>query len=152
MEEVGVAGSSHHTPVEGTPEAGPQPDSFYHSSVEGSPFVKREPGSSNDSRYASTPLESPTPDSSFNGGAGDMSERDEMVTSFSAPFGENLYPPMMGQDVMSHEQYGMGMHMGMGDSFPAFWGQQHQQQIQAEGGVLVKREPRWEQNYRQGLN
>jgi hypothetical protein len=143
-EEVGVAGSSHHTPVASTPEAGPsQPDSFHHSGVEGSPFVKREHGSSNSSRYASTPLEeAQTPGSSFKGGAGHMSHRDEMMNSFGTSFGENLYPPMIG-----HEQYGMGMHMGMADSFPGFW--DPQQQVQAEGGVLVKREPRWEQTYRQ---
>ena len=145
-EEVGVAGSSHHTPVEGTPEAGTQPDSLHCSSVEGSPFVKREPGSSNGSRYASTPLESsPTPGSSFNEGAGEMSDMGDMLTSFT----ENGYEPMMGQGIMAHQQYGMGMHtsIGMGDSFHGFW--DPQQHVQAEGGVLVKREPRWEQTYRQ---
>lgn len=147
-EEVGVAGSSHHTPVEGTFEAGTQPDSLHRSSVEGSLFVKTEPGSSNDSRYASTPLESsPTPGSSFNGGAGEMSDMDDMLTSFPMPAGENEYEPMMGQGILAHQQYGMGMHMGMDDSFHGFW--DPQQQVQAEGGVLVKREPRWEHTYRQ---
>ena len=142
-EEVGVAGSSHNTPVEGTPEAGIQPGS-----VEGSPFVKREPGSSNGSRYASTPLEeSTTPASSFNGGAGEMSEMDEYMTSFGMPVGENVYEPMMAQGVMGQQQYGMGMNMGMGDPYQGLWEQQ--QHIQTEGDVLVKREPRWEPTYRQ---
>lgn len=139
-----MAGSSHHTPVEGTPEAGFQPEGSFHGSVEGSPFVKREPGSSNGSRYASTPLEeSTTPASSFNGGADEV---DEMYASFGMPGGEYMAEPMMGQAVMAQQQYGMGMHMGMSDPYQGLW---EPQQIQAEGGVMVKREPRWEPAYRQ---
>jgi hypothetical protein len=144
-EEAGVAGSSHHTPVEGTPEAGLQPDS-YHSSIDGSPFVKREPGSSNGSRYPSTPLEAPlTPGSSFNG-TGDLDDMGEMLNSFDMPGGD-MYEPMMGQDVMAHPQYLVGMDMGLADSYaPYNW---EPQQIQGEEGVLVKREPRWEPTYHQ---
>lgn len=147
--EVGVAGSSHNTPVEGTPEVGIQPGSMepsLHGSVEGSPFFKGEPGSSNSSRYASTPFEeSTTPASSFNGGAGEMN--DKYFTSFGMPIGENEYEPMMAHGVMGQQQYSMRTHMDMGDGYPGLWGQQHN--IQTEGDVLVKREPRWEPTYRQ---
>jgi hypothetical protein len=148
-EEVGVAGSSHPAPVEGTPEAAFQPsmERSFHGSVENSPFVKREPGSSNGSRYPSAPLEeSSTPASSFTGGPDEMSEVDEMYASFGMPGAEYMAEPMMGQAVMSQQPYGMGMHMGMGDPYQGLW---EPQQIEAEGGVVVKREPRWEPAYRQ---
>jgi hypothetical protein len=149
-EEVGVAGWSHHTPVEGTPEAGSQPsgmeDSF-HGSVESSPFVKIEPGSSNGSRYASAPLdESTTPASSFHSGAGDMSDVDKMYPTFGMPDGNYMADPMMAQGVIAPQQYGMGMHIGMGGSYQGLWGEHH---IQAEGGAMIKRKSSWEQTYHQ---
>jgi hypothetical protein len=155
-EEVGVAGLSHRTPVEGTPEAGIYPGSLagspHHGAVEGSPFVKREPGSSSASRYPSeypsTPLEeSNTPASSFTG-AGEMSDMDDMIAmhSFEMPGGEYMDEPMMAHGVLGQQQYGMGMHMGlgMGEPLQSLW---EQHQLQAEDGVLVKREPKWEQSY-----
>jgi hypothetical protein len=62
------------------------------------------------------------------------------------PGAEYMAEPMMGQAVMSQQPYGMGMHMGMGDPYQGLW---EPQQIEAEGGVVVKREPRWEPAYRQ---
>ncbi|KAG0647968.1 hypothetical protein D0Z07_6039 [Hyphodiscus hymeniophilus] len=150
-EEVGVAGSSHHTPVRGTPEAGFQPSTLaerFHVCLEDSPLVKRETGSSNVSLYASTPQEeSNTPASSFHGGADDdLSEHDGLYHSFGMPGSEYLADPLMGQGLMGQQQYGMGMHVGMGDPYQQGLWEPHQ--IQGEGGVLVKREPRWEHSYR----
>ena len=150
-EEVGVAGSSHHTPVSGShsPQADFQPEhsegmGSFHGSGENSPFVKREPGSSSGSRYASTPLEeATTPASSFNGGVEEICS-DEMYASFGMPGGEYMAEPMMGQSVMP-QQYGMGLHIGLGDPYQGLW----EPQEMAEGGVPVKREPRWEPAYRQ---
>ena len=154
-EEVGVAGLSHRTPVEGTPEAGIQLSSLagspYHGSVEGSSFLKREPGSSSGSRYPSeypsTPLEeSNTPASSFDG-AGEVSDMDDMMAlhSFEMQGGEYMTEAMTAPSVIGQQQYGMGMHMGMGDPFQSW--ELHQPQIQAEDEVPVKMEPKWEQNY-----
>ena len=145
-EEVGVAGSSHYTPIPATPEPGRMEESF-HGSLGSSPFVKREPDSSNASLYASTPLEeSTTPASSFHGGANDMSEHDDMYTSFGMPNSEYMAEPMIDQSLMSQQQYGISMHMGMGHHFQDMW---EPQQIHNEGGVMVKREPRWEHSYSQ---
>lgn len=74
-----------------------------------------------------------------------MSPGDEMMTSFGMPGQEQMYPP-----------YGMGMqgmHMGLASQDPfgemCHWG--HQTQGEGENGlVAVKREPRWEEAYRQG--
>ena len=151
-EEVGVAGSSHHTPVEGTPEASTPADmdgSSVYGSVESSPFVKREPGSSGGSRYASvTPFEESTSlASSFSGGAGEMS--DMYAHSFDSVgfqgYGHE-YGPNVSQGMLAQQQYALdGLHMPMGHPYSG-WDMQ-QQQIEAEDGALVKREPRWEQTY-----
>ena len=150
-EEAGVAGSSHHTPVEGSPEPDSQPGSIedsFHGNLKAIPSVKREPGSSNVSVYASTPLEeSTTPASSFYAGADDLSTHDEMYVSFGMPGSDYLAESMMVQSVMGQQQYGMGMQTGMDSYHRSLW---DPQQVQPEAGVVVvKREPRWEEPYYQ---
>jgi hypothetical protein len=136
------------------------------------PVVKSEPGLGSRSVSDGTPLpttprrlfgeyeedhENETPGGSFEGG--NINDIDEMLTSF----GEGMYPTMMGDHHpaggMGHLPYGMNMQMGMGNQFETIWdpateqlgqGGHHPVMQDAEGNVLVKREPRWEDNFRQG--
>lgn len=122
-------------------------------------MVKREPGSSSNGQYTYgaplTPLESSTPASSFN--SGDMMT-DEMMNSFGMGHGITtaMYDSM--ESPLSNG-FSMGMHMGMGDPFEGIWDGhtghgvsgcvgREANDVLGEGGVLVKREPRWEESYR----
>jgi hypothetical protein len=135
------------------------------------PVVKSEPRLGSRSVSDGTPLpstprrlfgeyeedhENETPGGSFQGG--NMNDIDEMLTSF----GEGIYPTMMGDhhsaSGMGHLPYGMNMQIGMGDQFESLWdpatsqlgqGGHHPVMQDSEGKVLVKREPRWEDNFRQ---
>lgn len=131
------------------------------------PVVKSEPGLGSRSVSDGTPLPT-TPKKLFgeyeaehenespreNYGSGSMNVMDEMYTSFG-------YPNMAGDHTggMGHLPYGMNMQIGLGDQFEDLWdpatpqvgqGGHHPVIQDSEGNVLVKREPRWEDNFRQG--
>jgi hypothetical protein len=136
------------------------------------PVVKSEPGLGSRSVSDGTPLpstprrlfgeyeedhENEAPGGSFQGG--NVNDIDEMLTSFE----EGIFPTMMGDHHsaggMGHLPYGMNMQIGMGDQFESLWdpatsqvgqGGHHPVMQDSEGNVLVKREPRWEDNFRQG--
>lgn len=131
-----------------TPEAGSFATSPSHSNSHShspSPYIKHEPNLRSFAGYPMTPLgsASQTPSPGFGDESGSVMN-DEMLGSFSAPghaYGhdhenEGLY-------AAHPSEFGMGMgHMG--DVFGDMW--QAPQQC-GEGGVLVKREPRWEEGY-----
>lgn len=137
--EAGGAGSSQD--MDATPEAGAV------ESQHASPVVKREPGLHHG--YPLTPIgsSSQTPSPGF---GGSMSDMDEMMVSFGMAdqgmAGEQAMYQNVGVMTGGHG-YGMGMPMGMGDPFDELWHQHSQSQDEA--GVLVKTEPRWEEDYRQ---
>jgi len=152
------AGESQDTQIEGTPEAGTPIDPHSH---HGSPahMVKREPG--HPSGYPLTPMGSQSQSHSPSPGFGEMDGMNEMMASFGMPGHEQaLYHHhhqgvgvMVDADPRHVYGNGMGMHMGIADPFvnegQVPW---YQQQGREEGhapGVLVKREPRWEEAYRQ---
>jgi hypothetical protein len=136
------------------------------------PVVKSEPGLGSRSVSDGTPLpttprrpfreyeeehENETPGGSFE--EGNINDIDEMLTSFD----EGMYPTMMGghhpAGGMGHLPYGINMQMGIGNQFESLWdpatqelgqGGHHPVVQDSEGTVLVKREPRWEDNFRQG--
>ncbi len=112
--------------------------------------------------------QSPSPRESFMCGAGEMSDMDELLTSFNMPHEHHhhghgsMFSPLMGG-----ESFGFGGGMGMGvDPYEGFWGVgvgEHQNgeasgQLQEADGqrlvmesaavVAVKKEPRWEEQYR----
>jgi len=118
------------------------------------PIVKREPGMrSGDSlggpQYPLTPgdshAQSETPSPGF-GGAGDLSDMDEMMASFGMP-GQPMYHHPGSMAEPNHHGYSMGMHLGMEDPYEGMW--QHPQAVQSES-VSVKAEPRWDETYRHG--
>ena len=120
--------------------------------VTSDPLVKREPGMrSGDmlggSQYPLTPgdshAQSETPSPGF-GGAGDMSDMDEMIASFGMP-GQSMYDHPVSMADPNHHGYSMGMHMGMGDPYEG--GMWQQSQATHNNGVPVKSEPRWDENY-----
>ena len=114
--------------------------------------VKKEPAmrpgdSMGGAPYPLTPgdshAQSETPSPGF-GGAGDMSDMDEMMASFEMP-GQAMYHHPGSMTESNHHGYPIEMHMGLGVPYEDMW--QQPQASDAES-VLVKAEPRWDETYR----
>lgn len=119
--------------------------------------------------------QSPSPRESFMCGAGEMSDMDELMTSFNLPHDHHhhghsgLFSPLMGGEPFGMGgEFGGGLGMGV-DPYEGFWGVHEHQTGEASGGggdqqlqemdgqslimesaavVAVKKEPRWEEQYR----